>query len=183
MVRERNGDSLPAVFKSGSQGDAFIRAPRARAPSLTRTKPVRKSFHAKFEMKRSITRGLFSLDGACTNWAEEFFSRMRRAEIGHHHHIAGHTCSGTPKRPHGAKITAASRTASKFRSFPATHLRTASPKSLPATGSVMSHSPLMYGLIKLHSRLEGDLQKQKESLGHVRAVIELVSPDFDVAQH
>ena len=31
----------------------------------------------------------YSLDGACTNWAEEFFSRMRRAEIGHHHHIAG----------------------------------------------------------------------------------------------
>jgi hypothetical protein len=30
-----------------------------------------------------------SLDGACTNWAEEFFSRMRRAEIGHHHHVAG----------------------------------------------------------------------------------------------
>ncbi|MGO9527091.1 MAG: transposase [Verrucomicrobiia bacterium] len=27
-------------------------------------------------------------DGACTNWAEEFFSHMRRAEIGHHHHIA-----------------------------------------------------------------------------------------------
>jgi hypothetical protein len=29
------------------------------------------------------------LNGACTNWAEEFFSRMRRAEIGHHHHFAG----------------------------------------------------------------------------------------------
>ena len=29
------------------------------------------------------------MDGACTNWAEEFFSRMRCAEIGHHHHIAG----------------------------------------------------------------------------------------------
>ncbi len=27
--------------------------------------------------------------GACTIWAEEFFSRMRSAEIGHHHHIAG----------------------------------------------------------------------------------------------
>ena len=24
----------------------------------------------------------------CTNMAEEFFSRMRGAEIGHHHHIA-----------------------------------------------------------------------------------------------
>ena len=31
----------------------------------------------------------YQLDGACTNRAEEFFSRMRRAEIGHHHHIAG----------------------------------------------------------------------------------------------
>lgn len=29
------------------------------------------------------------MDGACTNWAEEYFSRLRRAEIGHHHHIAG----------------------------------------------------------------------------------------------
>ncbi len=29
------------------------------------------------------------MDGACTNWAEEFFSRIRRAEIGHHDHIAG----------------------------------------------------------------------------------------------
>jgi hypothetical protein len=26
---------------------------------------------------------------ACTNWAESFFSRIRRAEVGTHHHIAG----------------------------------------------------------------------------------------------
>jgi hypothetical protein len=45
----------------------------------------------------------------------------------------------------------------------------------------MSHSPLMYGLIKLHSRLEGELEQQKENLGHVRAVIKLVSPGFDIA--
>jgi hypothetical protein len=31
----------------------------------------------------------YSMDGASTNWAEEYFSRLRRAEIGHHHHIAG----------------------------------------------------------------------------------------------
>jgi hypothetical protein len=30
-----------------------------------------------------------SHDGACTNQAESFFSRIRRAEIGMHHHIAG----------------------------------------------------------------------------------------------
>jgi hypothetical protein len=39
----------------------------------------------------------------------------------------------------------------------------------------------MYGLIKLHSRLEGDLRKQKESLAHVRAVIAIVDPNFDVS--
>jgi hypothetical protein len=45
----------------------------------------------------------------------------------------------------------------------------------------MSHSPLMYGLIKLHSRLEGDLQQRKKSLEHIRAVIKIVDPDFDVS--
>ena len=29
------------------------------------------------------------MDGACTNGAESFFSRLRRAEVGHHYHIAG----------------------------------------------------------------------------------------------
>ena len=43
----------------------------------------------RFEMKRINHQEAYSLDGACTNWAEEFFSRMRRVEIGHHHHIAG----------------------------------------------------------------------------------------------
>jgi hypothetical protein len=46
----------------------------------------------------------------------------------------------------------------------------------------MSHSPLMYGLIKLHSRLEGDLQQRTKNLEHVRAVIKIVDPDFDVAR-
>ena len=34
-------------------------------------------------------QALQHLAGVYTNGAEEFFSRMRRAEIGHHHHIAG----------------------------------------------------------------------------------------------
>jgi hypothetical protein len=42
-----------------------------------------------FRSAAGRTGTLYSLDGACTNWAEEFFSRMRRAEQGHHHHIAG----------------------------------------------------------------------------------------------
>ena len=42
-----------------------------------------------FEMKRINHQEAYSLDGACTNWAESYFSRLRRAETGHHHHIAG----------------------------------------------------------------------------------------------
>jgi len=40
--------------------------------------------HGEFEMKRINHQEAYSLDGACTNWAEEYFSRVRRAEIGHH---------------------------------------------------------------------------------------------------
>jgi transposase-like protein len=45
--------------------------------------------HKRYEVKRINHEEAYSMDGACTNWAEEFFSRMRRAEIGHHHHISG----------------------------------------------------------------------------------------------
>jgi hypothetical protein len=40
-------------------------------------------------MRRINHSVAYSLDGACTNQAESFFSRMRRAEIGQHHHISG----------------------------------------------------------------------------------------------
>lgn len=40
-------------------------------------------------MKRINHLEAYSADGACTNAAELFFSRLRRAEIGHHHHVAG----------------------------------------------------------------------------------------------
>ena len=52
--------------------------------------------------------------GACTIWAEEFFSRMRSAEIGQHHQSLALVCSATRKRRHGARITAVRRMAIKF---------------------------------------------------------------------
>ncbi len=55
--------------------------------------------HSRFEMKRINHEEAYSLDGACTNWAEEFFSRMRRAEIGHHHHIAGDILAADQPQP------------------------------------------------------------------------------------
>ena len=45
--------------------------------------------HARFEMKQINHEEGYSLNGSCTNMAEGFFSRLRRAEVGHHHHVAG----------------------------------------------------------------------------------------------
>jgi ISXO2-like transposase domain len=55
----------------------------------------------------------YSMDDVCTNWAEEFFSRMRGAEIGIDHHIAGTYLCGMPKRGLGEGTTAVCRTVSK----------------------------------------------------------------------
>lgn len=44
---------------------------------------------AYFGMRRvNHKRDGFSVDGACTNQAESFFSRLRRAEFGQHHHFS-----------------------------------------------------------------------------------------------
>ena len=45
--------------------------------------------HGRFAVDRIDHSQGYSIGGIYTNGAEEFFSRMRRAEIGHHHHIAG----------------------------------------------------------------------------------------------
>lgn len=90
IVRERNGNSIPAVFKNESQAIAFISAHVAKGTLINADDAAGwNELHAKYEMKRINHEEAYSQDGACTNWAEEFFSRMRRAEIGHHHHIAG----------------------------------------------------------------------------------------------
>ena len=47
------------------------------------------ALHATFEMKRIDHGQAYSANGACTNQAESYISRLRRAEIGQHHHIAG----------------------------------------------------------------------------------------------
>ena len=44
--------------------------------------------HAFYDVKRINHSIAFSLDGACTNQAESYFSRLRRAEFGQHHHIS-----------------------------------------------------------------------------------------------
>jgi transposase-like protein len=90
IVRERNGHSVPAVFRSEKQAQSWIKARIAKGTVVNADEATSwDDLSAHFEMKRINHEEAYSLDGACTNWAEEYFSRLRRAEAGHHHHIAG----------------------------------------------------------------------------------------------
>jgi len=90
VIREHGGDTLPAVFKSEAAAVSFIRKHVAPGTVVNADEANSwDSLHASFEMRRIDHGQAYSLDGACTNWAEEYFSRLRRAEVGHHHHISG----------------------------------------------------------------------------------------------
>src|SRR6266852_3689598 len=90
VIRERNGNTLPAVFRSEGQALSFIKSRIAKGTVVHADEAgAWNDLHGRYEMKRINHQEAYSFDGACPNWAEEFFSRMRRAEIGHHHHIAG----------------------------------------------------------------------------------------------
>jgi len=90
VIRERGGDTLPAVFRSEGAALSFIKSRIAKGTTVNADEAGSwDGLHGRFEMRRINHEEAYSLDGACTNMAEEFFSRMRRAEIGHHHHLAG----------------------------------------------------------------------------------------------
>jgi transposase-like protein len=90
IIRERDGKTLPAVFRTEGDALSFIKSRVAPGTELMADESgAWNDLHGRYSMKRINHQEAYSLAGACTNGAEEFFSRMRRAEIGHHHHIAG----------------------------------------------------------------------------------------------
>jgi transposase-like protein len=91
VMRERGGSTLPAVFKSESAALGFIASRVAKETRLMADEASSwNALHGRFDVARIDHSQMYSTgSGVYTNGAEEFFSRMRRAEIGHHHHIAG----------------------------------------------------------------------------------------------
>lgn len=88
--RERGGDSLTVVAKSEAKGGEVV-ASRIHHMSTVHADEASHwdDLHAKFDTRR-INHTLHYSDGiACTNQAESYFSRLRRMEVGTHHHIAG----------------------------------------------------------------------------------------------
>ena len=89
-LRERQGRTLPFVFKSEDASVPTIAARVAPGSTLHADEATGwDRLHARFLTKRINHSEAYSDGEACTNQAESFFSRIRRAKIGVHHHIAG----------------------------------------------------------------------------------------------
>jgi len=89
-MRERGGRTLAQVFPAEVDAVPTIRQRIAKGTTVPADEsPGWNALHASFAMQRINHQDGYSIDGACTNGAESYFSRLRRGEIGHHHHIAG----------------------------------------------------------------------------------------------
>ena len=90
VMRERRGRTLPFVFNKESEAIPTIRA-RVAPGSIVHADEARgwDSLHAFYEMHRIDHSVTYSFDGACSNQAESYFSRLRRAEWGTQHRIGG----------------------------------------------------------------------------------------------
>lgn len=89
-IRERDGRSLTAVFKSEAASVDFIKARVEKGSTIHADEGIGwDKLCAKFPVKVINHSLAYSTDEACTNQAESFFSRLRRAELGQHHRISG----------------------------------------------------------------------------------------------
>jgi len=90
VMRERQGRTLTTVVNRESDGVEVVEASVKPGSTVMADEAAHWDvLHARFATKRINHSIAFSDDGACTNQAESYFSRLRRAEIGIHHHISG----------------------------------------------------------------------------------------------
>lgn len=89
-MRQRGGETITNVFKTESASVAGVHT-HVAAGSIIHADEASSwdGLEARYPTKRINHSEAYSLNGACTNQAESFFSRLRRAEIGTHHSIAG----------------------------------------------------------------------------------------------
>ena len=88
-LRERGGRTLAQVFPAEADAVAAVRLRIAEGTTVHADESAAwNPLHASFAMRRVNHQDGYSIDGACTNGAESYFSRLRRGELGHHHHMA-----------------------------------------------------------------------------------------------
>jgi hypothetical protein len=95
-IRERSldgvttGRTLATAAASEAAAIGFIKARLERGSTVHADEaPAWNELPAYFDTKRINHSVEYANDEACTNQAESYFCRLRRAGLGHHHHIAG----------------------------------------------------------------------------------------------
>jgi hypothetical protein len=90
VARERDGKTITFVAKSEAAAVERLRGKIAEGSTVYADEATHwDAFHDSYDTKRINHSHAYSDGMGCTNQAESFFSRLRRAEIGTHHHIAG----------------------------------------------------------------------------------------------
>jgi len=90
VMRERGGKSLPFVVRNEGDAVPFVRDHVGTLATIHADEGTGwDALHAGWDTKRVNHSVQFMDKGVCTNQAESYFSRLRRMEVGTHHHIAG----------------------------------------------------------------------------------------------
>jgi transposase-like protein len=90
IMRERKGRSLPFVVASEAASVPLVRDHVANLATIYADEGAGwDALHNGWATRRVNHSIAFMDEGVCTNQAESYFSRLRRMEVGTHHHIAG----------------------------------------------------------------------------------------------
>lgn len=90
IMRERGGKSLPFVVRNEGDAVPFVRDHVGTLATIHADEGTGwDALHAGWDTRRVNHSVQFMDKGVCTNQAESYFSRLRRMEVGTHHHIAG----------------------------------------------------------------------------------------------
>jgi hypothetical protein len=90
IMRERNGRSLPFIVAREGDAVPIVRDVVGNLATIHADEGTGwDDLHAGWDTHRVNHSQRFMDKGVCTNQAESYFSRLRRMEVGTHHHIAG----------------------------------------------------------------------------------------------
>lgn len=89
VMRERLGRTLPIVTMAEAEGVALVNENVDRMATLSADEASHwDMLHAGWNVDRINHSEVYSDNGKHTNWAESYFSRLRRMVQGQHHHVS-----------------------------------------------------------------------------------------------
>lgn len=90
IARARHGHIVSGVFPSEASSVTWLVSRVKKGTEVVADEAASwNNLHAHYKVSRIDHSQAYSLDGISSNQAESFFSRMRRGEMGHFHHVSG----------------------------------------------------------------------------------------------